>query len=123
MASKGIYNQTYFENNPEERDREGVLYGIVLVNTKTFQRECIKVGIASGKDWRHIIKRSRGFKGYDIRIQKVWSSTLYNVWAHEVYLHEIYKDDKHVPMFKFGGHTECFKIDSLILQDFPKNKS
>jgi hypothetical protein len=40
-----------------------------------------------------------------------------------VYLHEIYKDDKHVPMFKFGGHTECFKIDSLILQDFPKNKS
>ena len=121
--SKGIYNETYFTNNPEERDKEGVLYGIVLVNTKTFERECIKVGIASGKDWRHIIKRSRGFRGYDIRIQKVWSSTLYNVWAHELYLHEMYKHDKYVPMFKFGGHTECFKIDSLILQDFPKNKS
>ena len=53
------------------------MYGIVLVNKRTFRRECIKVGIASGKDWRHIIKRSRGFKGYDIRIQKTWSSTLY----------------------------------------------
>ena len=119
----GIYNQTYFDNHPEEKDREGVMYGIVLVNKRTFRRECIKVGIASGKDWRHIIKRSRGFKGYDIRIQKTWSSTLYNVWAHEQYLHEIYKHDKFEPMFKFGGHTECFKIDSLILQDFPKNKS
>ena len=30
----GIYNHTYFENYPEEKEREGVLYGIVLVNTK-----------------------------------------------------------------------------------------
>ena len=44
----GIYNHTYFENYPEEKEREGVLFGIVLVNTKTFERECIKVGIASG---------------------------------------------------------------------------
>ena len=123
MPSIGKYNHTYFDNHPEEKDKEGVLYGIVLVNKQTFKRECIKVGIASGKDWRHIIKRSRGFKGYDIRIQKTWTSTLYNVWAHEQYLHDIYKHDKFEPMFKFGGHTECFKIDSLILQDFPKNNS
>ena len=42
--SKGVYNQTYFNNRPEEQLREGVLYGVILVNTQTFERECIKVG-------------------------------------------------------------------------------
>jgi len=60
--SGGVYNQTYFDNRPEEKEREGVLYGVILVNTKTFERECIKVGIASGKDWRHVVKRSRVLK-------------------------------------------------------------
>jgi|TARA_R100000951_G_scaffold16621_2_gene13138 hypothetical protein len=123
VPSIGKYNETYFRNHPEEAEKDGVLYGIVLVNKKTFERECIKVGIASGKDWRHVIKRSGGFKGYDIRIQKTWSDTLYHVWIQEQYLHEIYQHDKYEPKVKFGGHTECFKIDSLILQDFPKNKS
>ena len=123
MASIGKYNPTYFENHPEEKEREGVLYGIILVNRKTFERECIKEGNASGKDWRHIVKRSRGFKGYDIRIQRTWTDTLYHVWIQEQYLHEIYKDDKYEPKIKFGGHTECFKINSLILSDFPKNNS
>ena len=119
----GMYNETYFRSRPEEMEKEGVLYGIILVNRKTFERECIKVGIASGKDWRHIVKRSRGFKGYDIRIQRTWTDTLYHVWIQEQYLHEIYQDYKYEPKIKFGGHTECFKINSLILQDFPKNSS
>lgn len=119
----GIYNQTYFNNYPEERDRDGVLYGVVLVNKETWTRECIKVGIASGKDWRHIIKRSRGFRGYDLRIQRSYHDTLYNVWKLEQTLHEKFKHDKYQPKIKFGGHTECFEITSLILRDFPKNKS
>ena len=119
----GVYNETYFRNHPTDMEKEGVLYGIILVYRKTFERECIKVGIASGKDWRHIVKRSRGFKGYDIRIQRTWTDTLYHVWIQEQYLHEIYQDDKYEPKIKFGGHTECFKINSLILQDFPKNSS
>jgi len=119
----GIYNQTYFNNYPEERDRDGVLYGVVLVNKETWTRECIKVGIASGKDWRHIIKRSRGFRGYDLRIQRSYHDTLYNVWKLEQELHDKFKHDKYQPKIKFGGHTECFEITSLILRDFPKNKS
>lgn len=119
----GIYNETYFKNYPEECEREGVLYGVILVNKKTYERECIKVGIASGKDWRHVIKRSRGFRGYDLRIQRTYHNTLYNVWAIEQILHEKFKDDRYIPKVKFGGHTECFKISSLILQDFPKNSS
>ena len=119
----GIYNQTYFDNYPDERERDGVLYGVILVNKKSWTRECIKVGIASGKDWRHIIKRSRGFKGYEVRIQRTYHDTLYNVWKKEQELHEKYKHEKFVPKVKFGGHTECFEITSLILRDFPKNNS
>jgi hypothetical protein len=119
----GIYNQTYFDNHPIEKEKDGVLYGVVLVNKRTWHRECIKVGIASGKDYRHIIKRSHGFKGYEIRIQRTYHDTLYNVWKLEQELHEKYKHEKFVPKIKFGGWTECFEIQSLILQDFPKNSS
>ena len=121
--SGGVYNQTYFDNRPEEKEREGVLYGVILVNTKTFERECIKVGIASGKDWRHVIKRSRGFKGYDLRIQRTYHDTIYRCWQLEQALHEKFKHDSYSPSQKFGGHTECFKISSLILSQFPKNNS
>ena len=58
MASVGKYNETYFKNHPEEAQKEGVLYGVILVNKKTHEREIIKVGIAAGKDWRHVIKRN-----------------------------------------------------------------
>ena len=119
----GIYNQTYFDNHPFEKEKDGVLYGVILVNKRTWHRECIKVGIASGKDYRHIIKRSHGFKGYEIRIQRTYHDTLYNVWKIEQQLHEKYKHEKFVPKIKFGGWTECFEIHSLILQDFPKNSS
>ncbi len=123
MSPGGIYNQTYFDNYPEEQEKDGILYGVILVNKQTWNRECIKVGIASGKDYRHIIKRSHGFKGYEIRIQRTYHDTLYNVWKLEQELHEKYKHEKFVPKIKFGGWTECFEITSLILQDFPKNSS
>ena len=77
----GVYNQTYFNNRPEEQKREGVLYGVILVNKQTFERECIKVGIASGKDWRHVIKRSRGFRGYDLRTVSYTHQTLPTIYS------------------------------------------
>ena len=121
--SKGIYNETYFKNRPKEQGRDGVLYGVILVNKKTFERECIKVGIAAGKDWRHVVKRSYGFKGYDLRIQRTWHSTLYEVFCLEQTLHKEFENDRFSPSHKFGGHTECFNIDSKILDKFPKKVS
>jgi hypothetical protein len=120
LASVGKYNETYFKNHPEQAQREGVLYGVVLVNKKTHEREIIKVGIAAGKDWRHVIKRARGFQGYDLRIQRTWTSTLEEVFHMEQKLHAKFLVDKLEPSHKFGGHTECFKPTSKILEDFPK---
>ena len=35
----GIYNQTYFDNHPIEKEKDGVLYGVILVNKKSWARE------------------------------------------------------------------------------------
>lgn len=117
--SKGIYNPTYFKNNPEESDAEAVLYCVVLVNRKTFEREAIKIGIAKGRNWKAVIKRSRGFKGYDIRIQKVVQGRLEDIYYLEEYLHELWQEKKLKPSNKFGGHTECFEVDDAIIQSIP----
>jgi len=121
--SLGIYNDTYFVNHPEEGDKEGVLYCVVLVNKTTNIREFVKIGIAKGKDWRHVIKRANGFKGYDLRIQKTVSGRLEDIYYLEQYLHELWSDYKFKPSIRFGGHTECFDISKLpeILKSIPAN--
>ena len=116
----GIYNETYFRNYPEEKGVDGILYGIVLVNQLTWERETIKVGIAKGRTFKDTVKRSRGFTNYDIRIQRLWQGNLYDCWRFEQKLHNMYQKDRHKTEHKFGGHTECFSMDSKILEDFPK---
>lgn len=107
------YNLTFFQNNPEVAKSPGVLYVVVLVNKKTFERECLKIGITKGKSWKDAIKRSKGFDGYEIRIQKIVESTLEEVYFLEQYLHEKYSTFRLSPKHKFGGHTECFEISIL----------
>jgi hypothetical protein len=116
------YNQTYFENNPDIAGSPGVLYVVVLVNKKTLERECIKIGITKGKSWKDAINRSKGFDGYEIRIQKIVESTLEEVYFLEQYLHEKYSSYRFNPSHKFGGHTECFEISTLknVIEDIKK---
>jgi len=120
-VSLGIYNETYFKNNPEERDKDGVLYCVVLVDIKTSVRECVKIGIAKGKDWRHVIKRAGGFTGYEVRIQKTVHGRLEDIYYLEQYLHELWSDYKYTAPRRFGGHTELFQIEQLgpILKSIP----
>ena len=118
--SGGVYNQTFFNNHPWEKEKEGVLYGIVLVNKATWERETIKVGIAKGRTFKDAVKRGRGFTNYDIRIQRLWQGTIYDCWRWEQKLHKMYEKDRHKTQHHFGGHTECFGMDSKILHSFPK---
>ena len=118
----GLYNATYFANHPEERDKDGVLYCVILVNKKTNVRECLKIGIAVGKTWKDVLKRSRGFKGYDIRIQKIYHDTIYNCWKLEQALHKEFQKYQFKPTEKFGGHTECFHIKNEIILAIPSKK-
>jgi len=118
----GIYNLTYFQNRPEEAEKPGVLYCVVLVNKTTNKRECLKVGIASGKNWKDVLRRSKGFLNYDIRIQRTYSDTLFNVWKLEQALHEQFKQYSYTPETSFGGWTECFEIRKEIILAIPGQK-
>lgn len=117
-----MYSRKWFEANPEEAERPGVLYCVVLVDRDTNKRECLKVGIASGKNWKDVLKRSQGFTGYDIRIQRTYADTIYNVWKIEQELHERFKEYKYTPTRKFGGYTELFEIRKEIIAAIPKKK-
>lgn len=117
--SKGIYNDTYFKNNPDECDKEAVLYCVVLVNRNSMKRECIKIGIAKGRNWKDVIRRANGFTGYEIRIQKVVHGRLEDIYYLEQYLHELWSDRKFTSEHKFGGHTELFELDNDIIKSIP----
>ena len=119
--SKGIYNDKYFINHLDECDKDAILYIVVLVNQSTNIRECVKIGIAKGRNWKDAIKRAGGFKGYDIRIQKIVSGRLEDIYYLEQYLHELWGEYRYYDTLKFGGHTECFKIEKLkeILTSVP----
>jgi hypothetical protein len=119
-VSGGVYNQTFFDNHPWEKEKDGILYGIVLVNMITWERETIKVGIAKGRTFKDAVKRGRGFTNYDIRIQRLWQGTIYDCWRWEQKLHKMFEKDRHKTQHHFGGHTECFSMDSKILHFFPK---
>jgi hypothetical protein len=118
----GIYNETYFSNHPQEKDKDGVLYCVILVNKSTNVRECLKIGIAKGKNWQDVLRRSRGFTGYEIRIQKTYRDTLYNVWKLEQLLHKTFSKYRMKPSHKFGGHTEVFQVLDEIIMSIPSKK-
>jgi len=117
------YNTTWFLNNPDKANSPGLLYVVVLVNRKTFRRECVKIGITKGKTWKDAIVRSHGFGVYDIRIQTTISSTLQEVYNLEQALHNEFASFSYKPNVKFGGHTECFSLECLsAVLDFLKCK-
>lgn len=107
------YNTTYFKNNPDVAESPGLLYIIILVNKKTFERECLKIGITKGTSFKDANKRAAGFKGYDIRIQKLLKGTLEEVYNVEQMLHAEFAEQRFHPKHKFGGHTECFETSIL----------
>jgi hypothetical protein len=83
------------------------------------KRECIKIGIAKGKNWKDVIRRSAGFTGYEIRIQKVVHGKLEEIYYLEQYLHELWQDQKFTSDHKFGGHTELFLLNDEIIRSVP----
>lgn len=123
--SEGIYNETYFANDTGRMHEPGLLYIVVLVNKSSQARECVKIGITKGTNFKDAIKRSNGFKGYEIRIQKLVKGTIYDVWKLEKYLHNKFIEYKYTSLTRFGGHTELFTLDTLpkILQEISNAKN
>lgn len=123
MSSLGIYNETYFRNHPEECQKDAVMYCVILVDKKTQERMCIKIGIAKGRNWKDVIKRSSGFKGYEIRIQRVVYGTLEEIYHLEQFFHEMWAHKKYKSPWRFAGHTELFDMDDEIIKSVVKFSS
>lgn len=117
----GFYSESFFRNNPETGKIPGLLYCVVLVNKKTDERTCVKIGIAKGSSNKDVINRANHFTGYDVRIQKVVSGPLEDIFYLEQYLHELWNDHKYISEWKFGGASELFDIAKLpeILKSIP----
>ena len=116
------YNLTSFKNNPELANAPGVLYLLVLVNSKTKVRECLKIGITKGSSYKAVTTRAKGFQKYEHRVQKIVKGTLLEVYKLEQELHEKFKEFKYTPE-KFGGWTECFDLKILkeVLDEIRSN--
>lgn len=118
--SKGIYNETYFKNHPEEADVEATLYCVILVNKVTQERECIKIGITKGRNWKAVLKRAKGFPFHEVRIQKTVTGRLEDIFYLEDYLHEMWQHESYEAKEAFGGHTELFNVNNEIIKSIPK---
>lgn len=119
--SKGVYNETYFNNNPEEAKKEGTLYCVVLVNKETHKRECLKIGITKGRGWKATLARASGFPYHEVRILKTVTGPLEEIFYLEQYLHELWQEERYISDKKFGGHTELFNYSDEIIKSVPKN--
>lgn len=119
--SVGGYNKTRFARDRELASSPGILYCIVLVHRKTFDRTCVKLGITKGTSNKDVLKRAAGFSGYEPRIQKLVYGTLEEVFNLEQDLHHLWSNYQYTDSHRFPGHTELFKIDMLkdILKSIP----
>lgn len=89
------------------------------MDRKTDERVCIKIGIAKGNNWKDVLKRATGFKGYEVRIQKVVPGPLEEIYHLEQWLQEKWSHKKYHSAWKFGGHTELFEMDQEIIRSVP----
>jgi len=121
LSRPGGYNTTRFNRDRDLAESPGLLYIIVLVNKKTSIRECVKIGITKGTSNKDVLKRSRGFTGYEPRIQKEIAGTLEEVFNLEQYLHKKWQNFRYLDSHKFGGYSELFQIEKLpeILKSIP----
>ena len=121
LKHHGGYNATRFSRDRELANSPGILYVIVLVNKKTDERTCVKIGITNGTSNRDVLKRAAGFKGYEPRIQKLVHGTLEQVFNLEQELHKKWGEFQYRSEWKFGGYSELFNISKLkeILKSIP----
>lgn len=115
----GKYNPTFFSRNPEIAKSPGILYLVVLVNKETNVRECLKIGITKGTNFKDVKRRANGFKGYEYRLLKIVKGSLEEVFNLEQSLHKLWANKRHFSSKKFPGHTELFDLDDEIIRSVP----
>lgn len=88
---------------------------IYLVKFKSDQEEFYKIGIA--KDMKIRLK-DFNLTNYETEIvHTVFNKDSGIIWDLEHEVHRLYKENRYRPLEKFGGYTECFKLNEDHIND------
>ena len=108
VVFEGKYNEVYFQNN-YSRNTPGVFYIIKLYSS---DEEFVKIGITS----KNIEERFKYlYLECDYKIEVLYSldTTVFEAFVLEQKLLKKYKNNKHKPLIKFKGYTECFNLEQV----------
>lgn len=109
-ANKGVYSLTYFDNYPEERDKEGLIY---VVKVQYGDIIAIKIGVTK----RDVHKRYTGTKDVNITSIAEYKTSLFSAFLLEQQTLNVFNDNRYryrklKPVFT--GWTECFPYGCLM---------
>ena len=110
-TGKSGYSKTFFESYPEKKSSKAIIY---VARMQHENDDFIKVGI-SVKD--SVKKRfySKSKRGTIITALVEQPTTLYDAFLKEKYLLENLSKYRYFPNRKFGGYTECLKINNDVI--------
>lgn len=102
-GSGGAYSEWYFENNPEMKKTNGVIYIVEMSNN---DEVFLKIGITEKNANKRFASPSKN-GGYKTRIILQRDMNMYDAWKLEQKILSEFKDNKYIPLRYFPGHTEC----------------
>lgn len=111
FAEQGGYSARYFEMNPSEQQKSGILY---LLRFTSQTEEFYKIGITTTT----IKQRYHwGYLDYNIDVILEHPTTIYDAWQREQAIISMFKHQRYIPSIKIGGYTECLTkhidVDSI----------
>lgn len=108
----GGYTHKFFQHNPNEQTKPGILYAAVITNGN---ERSIKIGITA-KTTDHRFGRCE-YKNMDIQILHEMHTTLYDAFCKEQQLLQQLKDFRfYTNNDRFSGHTECLRVCAEVNQ-------
>lgn len=110
---RGRYTHKFFEKNPEEGNKSGILYVIRL--TQYDSSKHIKVGVTRGNTILDLNKRIIKYNKYNPELLYSCRASLLGVFQLEQEVLTSFNKYRYVNNFKFSGHTEL--LDNSIELD------
>lgn len=114
---KGGYTHTYFQHNPEEQTKPGILYAASITNNNEVS---IKIGITA-KTTQQRFNRGE-YKNMNIQVLQERHVTLYEAFCMEQQIIDKLQPYRFFTNTPFSGHTECFKkcdaVDAVLIDVF-----
>lgn len=104
----GLYCYKYFVDNPDVKNKLGMLYVVVGKNSNTGE-QFIKFGITT----RTAHKRLQHESNYDFEVLLQLSMTMYQAYELEQKMLSEFAEVRYTPLLEFGGKTECINMQDM----------